>query len=90
MIFHNLLGRDAEPLINADIGIARCLQYFEEDERLVARVFEVVCVGDGDVADVAGGEVEGSRRAGGLVDGQAGLTLEEVSLVGLVGVVLYM
>ena len=80
MILNHLLRRDPQPLVNANIRIPRRLQHLQEDQRLVARVLEVVRVGNGDVADVAGGEVEGAGGAWGLVDGEAGLALEEVGL----------
>src|SRR4051794_6166396 len=66
----NQLGRrEGHPLVERQVGEAVAAEQLEEAQRLVAGVLHVVAHGEGDVADVAGLEVE---RPGLLVGGEHG------------------
>lgn len=77
VVLHDLLGRQGEPLRDADVREHGLLQDLEEDDVLGAGVLDVVRVRGWDVAHVAGRVVERVGAGGRQVDGDAGGALEE-------------
>lgn len=82
-ILHHQLRRQPDPLRQTHIGELGLLEDLDVDNILGADVLDVVARRDGDVGDVAGGEVHGHGGGGRNVGGHAGGAAdEEVPFVG--------